>query len=253
MPSPEAVYQDIEIDRSLRENEIRLIENIAARTENEIERNMLRRSLVLLTYAHLEGSCKFSLGAYAAAINALALPCGEAATALVAATLGRIFAALRDLNTKHPDFGRALPEDRELHLLARERAFLDDYAEIVRRHVEIPDRLIDTKSNLNSVLLKRMLYVLGLDYPVVDRHRSNIDMLLGVRNAIAHGDVLKVPTERDVQSYTSAAFEIMRFIQNEIYNALREGRYRRALSHDAMTNGELLPPTTSTTGATLTP
>jgi hypothetical protein len=35
MPSAEEVYQDIEIDRSRRENEIRLIENIAARTEND--------------------------------------------------------------------------------------------------------------------------------------------------------------------------------------------------------------------------
>jgi HEPN superfamily protein len=153
MPSADEVYQDIELDRSLRENEIRLIENIAARTENETERNMLRRSVVLLTYAHLEGSCKFSLSAYAVALNALALPCQEAATALVAATLGKIFAALRDLNSKHPDFGRALPEDRELHLLARERAFLDEYNTIVGRHVEIPDRLIDTKSNLNSIVL----------------------------------------------------------------------------------------------------
>jgi hypothetical protein len=154
MPSPDEVYQDI--DRSLRENEIRLIENIAARTESEIERNMLRRSLVLLTYAHLEGSCKFSLSAYAAAINGLALPCREAATALVPATLGRVFAAFRDLNAKHPDFSRVLPEDRELHLLARERAFLEGYDAIIVRRVEIPDRLIDTKSNLNSVVLKSM-------------------------------------------------------------------------------------------------
>jgi hypothetical protein len=241
MPSPDEVYQDIEIDRSLRENEIRLIENIAARTENEIERNMLRRSLVLLTYAHLEGSCKFSLSAYAAAINGLALPCREAATALVAATLGRVFAALRDLNTKHPDFSRVLPEDRELHLLARERAFLDGYDAIVGKHVEIPDQLIDTKSNLNSAQLKRMLYVLGLSYPVVEQHRGNIDMLLGVRNAIAHGDILKVPTDRDVQNYTSAAFEVMRFVQHEIYNALREGRYRKALGDDPTEVGD--PPT----------
>jgi hypothetical protein len=181
------------------------------------------------------------LTAYAAAINGLALPCREAATALVAATLGRVFAALRDLNTRHPDFNRVLPEDRELHLLARERTFLEGYDAIVGRHVEIPDRLIDTKSNLSSVLLKRMLYVLGLNYPVVEQHRGNIDMLLGVRNAIAHGDVLKVPTDRDVQNYTSAAFEIMRFVQHEIYNALREGRYRKAPSDDPIAAGEPSP------------
>jgi hypothetical protein len=109
------------------------------------------------------------------------------------------------------------------------------------KHVEIPDRLIDTKSNLSSVQLKRMLYVLGLSYPVVEQHRGNIDMLLGVRNAIAHGDVLKVPTDRDVQNYTSAAFEVMRFVQHEIYNALREERYRRAPGDDPTEAGD--PPT----------
>ena len=227
MRSPDEVYQDIESDRSLREGETRLIENIATRTENEAERNMLRRSLVLLTYAHLEGFCKFSLIAYTSAINALKLSCRDATTALVAASLGKVFAALRDVNSKHPEFGRKLPDDRELHLLARERAFIEGYESIVAQHVEIPDRLVDTKSNLNSMLLRKNLYQLGLDYPIVDRHRTNIDMLLGVRNAIAHGDALKVPTQRDVQNYTAAAFEVMRFIQDEIYRALREERYRR--------------------------
>ena len=87
---------------------------------------------------------------------------------------------------------------------------------------------MDTRSNLNSVLLKRLLYLLGLDYVIVDKQRRNIDMLLGVRNAIAHGDILKVPTEQEVRNYTLAAFEVMRFIQHEIYSALREQKYRRA-------------------------
>jgi hypothetical protein len=228
MRSPDDVFQDIETDRALRENEIRLVENIATQTQNEGEQNMLRRSLILLTYAHLEGSCKFSLSAYASAINSLALPCQEAVTALVAASLGRVFAALRDLNSKHPELGRELPDDRELHLLARERAFLQSYDNIVARHVAIPDRMIDTRSNLNSVLLKRMLYLLGLNYLIVDARKSNIDMLLGVRNAIAHGDILKVPTELEVQNYISTAFEVMRFVQHEVYSALHEQRYRKA-------------------------
>ncbi len=227
MRSPDAVFQDLEADRALRENEIRLIENIANRTENDEERKMLRRSLILLIYAHLEGSCKFSLNAYVSAINSLALPCREAVSALVAASLGRVFAALRDINSRHPDLGREFPDDRELHLAARERAFVEGYDRITTRHVEIAERSIDTRSNLNSILLKRLLYLLGLNYAIVDQQRGNIDMLLGVRNAIAHGDVLKMPTEREVQDYTSAAFEVMRFVQHEIYSALQEERYRR--------------------------
>src|SRR5438067_10161708 len=44
------------------------IENVIARSQSDEEQAMLRRSLVLLTYAHLEGFCKFALMAYASAI-----------------------------------------------------------------------------------------------------------------------------------------------------------------------------------------
>src|SRR6266550_2505187 len=89
MRSPEEVFEDIENDRAHREREIRLIENIAARTESESEANMLRGSLVLLTYAHFEGFCKFALLSYASAINALGLSCRDATTPLVAASRPR--------------------------------------------------------------------------------------------------------------------------------------------------------------------
>src|SRR5205814_9631400 len=59
------------------------IENVIARSQSDEEQAMLRRSLVLLTYAHLEGFCKFALMAYASAINALRLPCKDASIPLV--------------------------------------------------------------------------------------------------------------------------------------------------------------------------
>ncbi|WP_316185514.1 MULTISPECIES: MAE_28990/MAE_18760 family HEPN-like nuclease [unclassified Bradyrhizobium] len=230
MRSPNEIFQDLESDRQQREGELRLIENIAARAAIEAERNMLFRSLVLLTYAHLEGFCKFALLAYAGAINSIGLRCGEASSALVAASLRKVFSALRDTNSKHPEFRNALPDDAELNLSWRERTFVEAYERIVAQHIEIPDRVVDTKANLNSVVLKRNLYQLGLNYPEVDRHRASIDMLLGVRNAIAHGDALRVPSESQVREYTSAAFDVMRFVQNEVFEALRSEAYRRASS-----------------------
>jgi hypothetical protein len=143
-----------------------------------------------LTYAHLEGFSKFALMAYAASVNALRLPCQDASTPLVALTLSNVFAALRDMNSKHPEFSR-LVEDRELHLLARERSFIENFGRITSQRVEIPDHAVDTKSNLSSIVLKRNLY--GLQYPIVAKHGGTIDRLLGVRNAIAHGDKLKTP------------------------------------------------------------
>lgn len=84
-----------------------------------------------------------------------------------------------------------------------------------------------TKSNLTSVILKRNLYQLGLEYPTVDRHGGTIDRLVGVRNAIAHGDALKNPNESEAKDYVAAAFVVMRFVQNEVYGALQKKVYRR--------------------------
>lgn len=228
MRSPDDVFQDLESDRLQREAELRLIENIAVRTEVEAERNMLFRSMALLTYAHLEGFCKFALSAYAGAINALALPCRDAALPVLAASLGDVFTALRNPNSKAPEFRNGLPHDQELHMLWRERTFIEAYELILGRTVEIPDRVIDTKANLNSLVLKRNLYQLGLDYPAVDQHRAAIDRLLGVRNAIAHGDALRVPSADQIREYTTAAFDVMRFIQGSVFSALRDGAFRRA-------------------------
>ncbi|MGO4712103.1 MAE_28990/MAE_18760 family HEPN-like nuclease [Bradyrhizobium sp. 2TAF24] len=229
MHSPEQTYEELEDDRASREREIRLIENTIAKSSNEQEQNMLRRSLVLLAYAHLEGFVKFSLAAYAGAVNSLQLQCKDASTPLVALTLSRAFSALRDANSKHPEFSR-LSEDKELHLLARERSFIENFERIISTQVEIPDHVVDTKSNLSSLVLKRNLYQLGLKYPIVAKHGSTIDRLLGMRNAIAHGDKLKTPKPHDISEYLSASFAVMKFVQDEIFAALRDKAYQRDAS-----------------------
>lgn len=231
MRSPEDVFEELEEDRASREGEIRLIENVIARSQDEREKTMLRRSLVLLTYAHLEGFCKFALTAYASAINALRIPCKDASLPLVALTLTKVFAALRDLNSKHPEFSK-IADDRELHMLERERTFLESFEKITGRQVEIPDFVVDTKSNLSSIVLKRNLYQLGLRYPIVATHAGKIDRLLGTRNAIAHGDKLKDPKESDVKDYLQASFEVMKFVQREVFESLEAKIYQRDTAAD---------------------
>lgn len=221
MRSPDDVLQELERDRLQRESEIRLIENLVIRLTSCDEQSMLRRSLVLLTYAHLEGFCKFALLAYASVVNAAEISCREAAAPLVAATLTSVFAALRDVNSKHPAFARCLPDDSSLHMTWREQRFVEDFDKVCEARVDIPDRIVDGSSNMKAVVLKRNMFRLGLNYTSVEHHTSALNRLLGVRNAIAHGDALKVPKENDVKEYVAAAFSIMGVVQNEIYDALR--------------------------------
>jgi hypothetical protein len=227
MRSPDDVLQDLEGDRQQREAEIRLIENLATRSTSDAERSMLRRSLILLTYAHLEGFCKFALFAYVAAVNAARVPCREAAVPLVAATLARVFGALRELNRKHPVFARALPDDQRLHMSAREQRFIEEFEIITAQLVQIPDNVIDTESNLRAVVLKKILFQLGLNYTSVDLHSNTIERLLGIRNAIAHGDAIKVPRDEEAREYLASTFAIMGLVQTEIYDALQREAYRR--------------------------
>lgn len=227
MRSPEEVFEAIEADRDQREFEIRLIDNMAQLAKTPREQEALRRSLTLITYAHLEGFCKFSLTAYKDTINSLKVSCSDAIIPIVAASLSTVFAALRDQNSKDPLFKRQLPDDKDLHLLWRERTFVEHYEASVTRPVSIPDRVVDTKSNLNSVVLKRNLYLLGIPHPSLDEHESTINELLGRRNAIAHGDRTTFPSEADVRRYVESAFKVMAFLQGEIYSALSTESFKK--------------------------
>lgn len=225
MLSPEAVYEDLEGDHRSREGEVRLVERLLQQTSVEDEQTMLKRTLILLLYAHLEGFCKFALLSYTAALNALGLQCSEATYPIVSATLSKVFAALRDPNSKHDVFRRKLPDDAPLHLAAREQEFIASFDKVLHLPVAIPDRVVDTQSNLSGIVLKKVMFQLGLDYPAIDAHQSTINRLLGIRNAIAHGDRLKIPSDREIAEFSSATFVLMRFLQGEIYAALKNRTY----------------------------
>jgi hypothetical protein len=228
MHSPEQVFTDLEGDRGARESEIRLLERFIQRAmEHEI--GMLRRSTILVVYAHLEGFCKFALLAYAAALNSLKLKCSDASYPVAAAGLTKVFAALRDANSKHPFFKSTFPDDTWLHLMERERTFIEAYDRVSATLVEIPDQAVDTKYNVSPVVLKKMMYQLGLNYPALDPYSGKIHRLLQIRNAIAHGDRLRIPSEQDLVDSIGAVLNVMTFIQNEVFEALKNQAYLRVV------------------------
>jgi hypothetical protein len=231
MPSAEQAYEDLELDRGSREAEIRLIERYYSAAESDGDRAMLARSLVLLTYAHVEGFTKFALLTYASVINGMKIPCHRAALPLVAATLSKLFAALRDVNSKHPEF-RDSPGDHDVHLQARHLDFIENYDAVMAQVVNIPDSAIETGANLNSRMLKRALFQMGLNYPALEEHHSTINRLLGERNAIAHGDRVQVPKPESIKAYLETTFKLMLFIQQEIFTALSAEAFYRPAAND---------------------
>jgi len=225
MPSPDDVFTELEEARGRREREVRLLQNLAALEQDDGVKSALRRSLVLVAYAHLEGFCKAAMDLYATTLNSMKLPCSEAIAPLVAATLHRAFWALRDVNVKHPMFPK-LQDDLALHMTWREQRFAESVTAMLATPIDIPDDAIDTESNLKPDVLKRNMYKLGLDFATVEAERSSIQMLLGKRNEIAHGELTEA-TPESVEEYVGSAFRVMQFVQGEIYKALNEGTYRK--------------------------
>jgi hypothetical protein len=123
-----------------------------------------------------------------------------------------------------------LPDDTKLHLTAREIEFIEKMDTMFKAPVDIPDSAIDVESNLKAIVLKKNLYRLGLNYLEAEVEQETLDKLLGIRNAIAHGDRLRVPTAKEVSDYSALVFRIMNFIQTEVYDGLRRRAYLRNVS-----------------------
>jgi hypothetical protein len=225
MRSAEAVFEDLEVDRAQREKELSFVMRQMSTDEKSANRDAWKRLIVLLTYSHLEGFCKFSLSAYVGAINSFGLECHKAAPAIAAASLTNVFAALRDPQRKHPAFRRTSSDDTYLHLSAREQEFISSFQEVFASPVCIPEKIIETKQNIDGEVLQKLLFQVGLDFSLIEKHKATMSKLLGIRNAIAHGDRLKVPEDEDVSKYINAAYYVMKFLQIIVYDALRQEAY----------------------------
>ncbi len=218
---------EMEGDLAWRQNELRFLQNQTSSVRSENEGDLLRRSLVLLLYAHFEGYCKFALTVYANAVNRAGISCRDANEALAAATLADVLAALRHPSSKCADFRRALPDDSSLHLFAREREFIAQLNAFEARSVALPDSVVDTESNLKPIVLRKNLFRLGLDLGALDSVEGDIHRLLQMRNKIAHGESKAGIPLKMYEELREAAHKIMQEITAVITEAVRLERYRR--------------------------
>ena len=89
------------------------------------------------------------------------------------------------------------------------------------------EKVINTKSNLNSIILKEMMTSVGLDFSTYDTKSNLIDeQLLKYRNNVAHGEYLQVNTKE----YLALHQEIYGMLENfktDIKNAVLFTKYLR--------------------------
>lgn len=210
---------EMEAEREWREREMRLLRNHVAALSTEDQRRVARKALVVMLYAHFEGLTKALLSMYVNRVNALALRVSDVAPSLAAAALTDLFRALRDANRKCKEFAKALPDDTALHRFARDREFVEVAWQVAGRVVQIDgDDVVDTESNLKPVVLKKILYRLGLDPALAQPWESVIHQLLNRRNDVAHGTA---KSGLEVKEYVSLEQAVMLVI-DELVRAISE-------------------------------
>lgn len=223
-----ALYAEMEADQQWRQDEVRFFQNQLASIADEDEKNQFRKALVLVLYAHFEGFCKFALTLYVDSVNASGISCGDANHAIAAASLADIFMALRSPDSKCNEFRNSLPDDTKLHRFARDREFIERITDFANRPVSIPDKVVDTESNLNPIVLRKNLFRLGFPYDLFNEHEGKINKLLGYRNSIAHGERQRGIAALEYNGLRQSTFTIMSEVKTMVMKALQERAFLRS-------------------------
>jgi hypothetical protein len=228
---------EIETEREWREREMRLFRNQVAALAKEDHRRVARKALVVMLYAHFEGVTKALLSMYVNRLNALSLRVADVAPSIGAASLSDFFHAMRDANRKCKEFARALPDDTALHRFARDREFVEVAWQVASRTVQInTDDVVDTESNLKPVVLKKILYRLGLDPKLAQPWESVIQQLLKRRNDVAHGTAKSGLDEKDYTSLEQAVHLVVDDIVKAICEAVAKRQYLGSTANAAPTD-----------------
>jgi hypothetical protein len=217
----------LEQEATWRDEELRLMRNALAGQGLGEEDATYCRTLLVMTYAHLEGFVKQALSVYVGMLNAESYTCGQLVEPLAASTLAVQMKLMRNPLV-------AVPQtvlDLELKL-QRQAEREVDLVRKVREHdghvaVLDADDLTATDSNLSPAVLRRNLYRLGLDPEVLATHHNGLAFLLRTRNDIAHGKRTETIPPAQFRAAVAAAQGVMNALPQVLYSACRWGKFFR--------------------------
>jgi hypothetical protein len=224
-----AFRAEMEGEREWRETEMRQLRNQLSLLVSDDQRKTARKALVVMLYAHFEGVSKALLTMYVNRINSLGLRVDEVVPHIGAASLAEVFSALRDPNKKCAEFAQMLPNDTALHRFARDREFVEVAWKVAQRSVQInADKVVDTESNLKPVVLKKILFRLGLDPALAQPWEGAIHLLLNRRNDVAHGTAKAGLEAKEYATLEQAVSLVVDDIVKAIFNAVASKLYLAA-------------------------
>ena len=221
------VWAQLESDMAWRQAELRALSNLQTTIKRDVEKDRLRRAMLVMLCAHAEGFFKNAFLTYVNVVNKTAIPSSEATHALVAAAFADVFHALTNGNPKQKVFSAPLPTDQKLTILARQREFLTELPRLLARPIEVPDTAVNTENNLSSHVIKRNLYRLGFPEDLLDAYHAELDELVKRRNNIAHGADSDSVKENDYERLRKAVFQAMDEFALSVVAAVENANFLR--------------------------
>jgi hypothetical protein len=172
--------------------------------------NCLRRSAVVLTYAHWEGFVKSASIRYLKFINSQQVPVDSLKLSLQAAYLTSQFKRGAD-SAKIRFLGELLGE-------------MDRLRKIV--FSVSPERCIDTESNLSSVVFRELVLGLGLEYlDIYSTRQVFIDrQIVSSRNQVAHGELVTFG-EVEVDNRVKGVLKLLDTYSDQLIEAVQGSHF----------------------------
>ncbi|QPA58684.1 MAE_28990/MAE_18760 family HEPN-like nuclease [Lysinibacillus sphaericus] len=223
-----SIVEELESELTWRELELKFLKNQLSNIESEDEKKVYRKALVVMLYAHYEGFCSFAFQTYVLAINEEEIIRREANSNLIAASLHQEFSLFESEEYKETKFKKVFNkpvDDKKLYKLSKRIYLLDSLNEFLDKKVEISDKVVNTESNLWPIVLKKLLYTLGLPENTFIRYEATIKDLVNTRNGISHGQQKEGIDEITFNKLEQATTEINKAVIQLIQNALKNKEY----------------------------
>ena len=187
--------------------------------------------MLLMLYAHFEGFAKIAFTIYCRHINEANVCCKDVQPELGATALRDVFRAFRNPDSAENFLPVELRGMGDLRPLAVERTLVKDAFTLGHRIVSIPDKYVDTESNLKPIVLRKNLYRLGLRHDMFEVHEPTVGQLLGRRNNIAHGAEVVGIDALTYNAMKTAVYSVMDDLRLKITDAIAARAYLR-IAHE---------------------